>query len=66
MVIITPLKNLHHLTKKGSTRITPETNSKRSRYELYQQSVETYAIGDYEQIIIFSNVASADAGTEGA
>ena len=55
-VIVTRLKNLHHLTKKGSTRIDPETNSKRSRYEIYHQSLETYAIGDYEQIIVATGV----------
>lgn len=64
MVIVTSLKNLHHLTKKGSTRVTPETNSKRSRYEIYMQSLETYAIGDYEQILIASNVTNAEEKAE--
>lgn len=55
-VIITRLENLHHLTKKGSSTLDPVTNSKRSRLELYNQSLETYALGDFEQIIIATNV----------
>lgn len=55
-VIVTPLANLHHLTKKGSTNIHPNVNSARSQLELFNQALETYAIGDYEQIIIAENV----------
>ncbi len=58
-VIVTPLANLHHLTKKGSTNIHPNVNSARSQLELFNQALETYAIGDYEQIIIAENVTVA-------
>lgn len=55
-VIVTPLANLHHLTKEGSTNIHPNVNSARSQLELFNQSLETYAIGDYEEIIMAENV----------
>lgn len=58
-VIITRLQNLHHLTKKGSTNIHPHVNSARSQLELFNQALETYAIGDYDQIIIAENVTVA-------
>ncbi|UNM95499.1 phage major capsid protein, P2 family [Ignatzschineria rhizosphaerae] len=58
-VIVTNLANLHHLTKKGSTNIHPNVNSARSQLELFNQALETYAIGDYEQIIIAENVTVA-------
>lgn len=64
-VIVTNLKNLHHLTKKGSTNITPEVNNRRSQFELFNQALETYAVGDYEQIIIAENVEVFEASTEG-
>ncbi len=58
-IIITPLKNLVWNMQRGATRESFEQNDRGDRYESFHQAAECYGIGDFDRILVYTNVTAA-------
>ncbi|GAA5097452.1 P2 family phage major capsid protein [Wohlfahrtiimonas larvae] len=63
-IFVTRPKNLAIRVQKGSVRSSYEMNSKRDRYENYNQQNEFYALHNYEQAVLIENITLEDAAKE--